>query len=66
MTIVAVHESSAEGGMFVDRSAITITLKLKGRSPKTANNGKIQLKKGLKVAHNIAEVKRKTINHNGV
>ena len=47
-------------------SAITITLKLKGRSRKMANNRKIQLKSGLKTAHYNAEVKRKTINHNFV
>ena len=66
MIIAAAHESSTDGGVFVDWSAITVTLKLKGRSRKTSNNRIIQLKSGLKIAHYIAEVKRKTINLNFV
>ena len=67
MIIAAAYESSADGGVFASgRSAITITLKLKGRSQKTANNRKIKLKSGLKTAYYIAEVKRKTINRNFV
>ena len=56
--IAAAHKTIADGGVFVLWFAITITLKLKGRSRKTAKNIKIQLKSGLKIAHYIAEVKR--------
>ena len=54
MIIAAVHESRADGGMFVSRPPLQIF------------NRKIQLKSGLKTAHCTAEVKKKTINRNFV
>ena len=68
MIIAAAHESSADWALFGWRggewSAITIMLKLKGRSRTTTNNIKIQMKSGLKTAYYFAEVKIKTINRN--
>ena len=68
MIIAAAHESSADGAFTPVACSRVVRhynyVNIETAKPKTANNRKIQLKRGLKIAHYLAEVKRKTINRN--